>query len=229
MNVEILFSPGAAAARLQLGAGEACTTEAGAMISLSSGLEIETTTHQRGSGGILKAAGRMLGGESFFLNHYSAGARGGEVLVAPDLPGDLICLDLKSETVIVQAGSYVASDHGIEVQVGWQGFKSLLSGESMFWLKVSGTGKLVLNSFGCVFPLDVNSAKGEDMIVDTGHIVAFQETLDFEITKAGGSWIHSFLGGEGLVCKFKGQGRLWAQSHNDRAFGQALGPLLPPR
>ena len=65
--------------------------------------------------------------------------------------------------------------------------------------------------------------------MDTGHIVAFNDTLDFSITKAGGSWISSFLGGEGLVCKFKGKGTVWCQSHNASGFGKILGPRLKPR
>ena len=67
------------------------------------------------------------------------------------------------------------------------------------------------------------------MIVDTGHIVAFNEGLSFEITKAGGSWISSFLGGEGFVCKFNGKGTVWCQSHNQGSFGGILGPTLRPR
>ncbi len=66
-------------------------------------------------------------------------------------------------------------------------------------------------------------------IVDTGHIVAFNETLDFTLSKAGKSWMSSLLGGEGLVCKFQGQGTVWCQSHNPKSFGQALGPKLKPR
>ena len=68
-----------------------------------------------------------------------------------------------------------------------------------------------------------------DYIVDTGHIVAFDETLDFTITKAGKSWISSMLGGEGLVCKFKGKGTVWCQSHNETSFGQVVGPKLRAR
>ena len=66
-------------------------------------------------------------------------------------------------------------------------------------------------------------------IVDTGHIVAFNETLSFSITKAGKSWIGSMLSGEGLVCKFEGKGTVWCQSHNAQSFGQSLTPILRPR
>ena len=84
---------------------------------------------------------------------------------------------------------------------------------------------MILNSFGAVYPIQVNG----EYIVDTGHIVAFEESLTYEVSKAGKSWISSFLGGEGLVCKFRGQGTVWCQSHNAGSFGTALGPSLKPR
>jgi uncharacterized protein (TIGR00266 family) len=95
----------------------------------------------------------------------------------------------------------------------------------MFWVKCSGTGDVLLNSFGAIHEIEVNG----EYVVDTGHIVAFDDTLQFNLGKAGSSWIGSFLGGEGLVCKFKGQGKLYCQSHNPPSFGKLLGPKLRPR
>ena len=225
MEATIDYGPGNAAAKVSLAPGETFTAEGGAMIAMSGDMSIETTTHKKGSGGILKAAKRMLAGESFFLNHFTAGSEGGEVWLATTLAGDMMQYDLKGDTLVVQGGSYVASEPGVKIDLGWQGFKSLLSGESMFWLHLSGAGKVILNSFGAIYPVEV---KG-DSIVDTGHIVAFGETLDFKITKAGKSWISSILGGEGLVCRFHGQGTVWCQSHNPKSFGTTLGRMLRPR
>jgi uncharacterized protein (TIGR00266 family) len=225
MEVEIVHGPGNAAARIRLAGGESFTAEGGAMIAMSGDMSIETTTHKKGSGGLLKAAKRMLAGESFFLNHYTAGSNGGEVWLATTLAGDMMPYDLKDETLIVQGGSYVASEPSVKIDLGWQGFKSLLSGESIFWLQLSGSGKVVVNSFGAIYPVEVAG----ETIVDTGHIVAFNETLDFRISKAGKSWLSSILGGEGFVCRFSGQGTVWCQSHNPGSFGHTLGPQLPPR
>ena len=79
MEATIDYGPGNAAAKVSLAAGETFTAEGGAMIAMSGDMSIETTTHKKGSGGILKAAKRMLAGESFFLNHFTAGPEGGEV------------------------------------------------------------------------------------------------------------------------------------------------------
>jgi len=195
------------------------------MISMSSDVQIETTTHKRGKGGVMKALRRMLSGESMFLNHFTPGANGGEVIVAATLAGDMMVYDLDDEELVVQSGSFVACEEQLDVDMNWQGFKSLLSGESVFWLRIRGTGKVVLSSFGAIYQLSVDS----EQIVDTGHIVAFNETLDFTISKAGKSWLQSILGGEGFVCRFNGRGTVWCQSHNASSFGRNLGPMLKPR
>ena len=132
---------------------------------------------------------------------------------------------MENRKLIVQSGSFVACDSEVDLDIGWQGFKSLFSGESLFWLHLSGSGNVVLNSFGAIYSIDVV----DEYIVDTGHIVAFDEGLSFSVTKAAKSWASSILGGEGLVCKFTGSGRIYCQSHNSNAFGQTLAPMLRPK
>jgi uncharacterized protein (TIGR00266 family) len=222
MQVELLHRPGNTAAKVTLNPGETCTAESGAMIAMSGHMDITTTTHKRGAGGLLKAAKRLLSGESFFLNHFDPKDKPGEIFLGTDLAGDMMTMELDNENLIVQSGSFLASEDTIDIDMSWQGFKSIFSGESVFWLKISGTGKVILSSFGAIYPIEVDG----EYIVDTGHIVAFNETLAFSITKAGKSWLHSFLGGEGLVCKFHGRGTVWCQSHNPRSFGTTLGPNL---
>lgn len=225
MQIDFIHQPGNTAARIVLAGGETLTTEGGAMIAMSGHLHVETTTHKKGSGGFIKAVKRMFAGESLFLNHFSAVHEAGELWLGSALAGDMMRYELDGESLIVQAGSFVACEHGVNMDMGWQGFKNLLSGESMFWLCMSGKGQLILNSFGAIYPIEVDG----EYIVDTGHIVAFNETLDFTLTKAGKSWLSSLLGGEGLVCKFKGRGTVWCQSHNSKSFGNSLSSGLKPR
>ncbi|WP_338844631.1 TIGR00266 family protein [Massilia sp. W12] len=224
MKVELFHRPGNTAAKVMLNPGESCTTESGAMIAMSGHMEISTTTHKKGSGGLLKAAKRLLSGESFFLNHFTPQGKPGEVWLGSGLAGDMLVRELQGENLIVQSGSFLACSENINVDLGWQGFKSLLSGESVFWLHLNGSGTLVLSSFGAIYPVEVNG----EYIVDTGHIVAFEESLNFTLSKAGGSWLQSWLGGEGIVCRFKGRGTVWCQSHNPGSFGALLGPNLRP-
>jgi uncharacterized protein (TIGR00266 family) len=225
MEIDIQMRPGSSVAKVQLGPNEQLTAEGGAMIAMSNDIEMQTTTYKKNGGGIMKGLKRMLSGENFFINHYTASANGGEVYLASTLQGDMISRTLDNESLIVQAGSYLASEPGIEIDFNWQGMKSLFSGESLFWLNLNGTGKVIINSYGMIYPIEVDG----EYIVDTGHIVAFEPGLKFNISKVGESWFSSFLGGEGFVCRFKGKGTVWCQSHNPNSFGSSLGPSLKPR
>lgn len=217
--------PGSSAAKIDLAPGEHFTAEGGAMIAMSPSITLTTSTHTKKSGGIMKGLKRLITGESFFLNHYAAHEQGGTVWLGATHAGDMMVHELNGESIVVQGGSYVASTPEIDMDSSWQGFKSLISKESLFWIKLRGKGTVVLNSFGAIIPIKVNG----EYIVDTGHIVAFEESLNFTLTKAGKSWMSSFLGGEGLVCKFQGNGTVWIQSHNTSSFGSILGPKLKPR
>jgi uncharacterized protein (TIGR00266 family) len=194
------------------------------MIAMRGNIQLETATHQR-KRSIMGGLKRMLGGESFFQNYFTPMGGPGEVMFSTTLPGDMLPLELSGVGIIAEGGSFVVRSNSVQMDTAWQGLKSAFSGESLFWLRLHGSGTVVLNSFGAIYPIDIDG----EYIVDTGHIVAFEETLNFSISKAGKSWVSSFLGGEGLVCKFTGKGRVWCQSHNAPAFGSLLGPLLRPR
>lgn len=225
MQTEILQKPSNTIAKLEFSPGEEVTAEGGSMVAMSSGLDMETTTYKRGKGSFGKAFKRVLVGESIFMNHYKCEADKATLFLAPTLSGDIIHEKLDSQTIIVQGEAFLASWGNIEMDTGWQGFKSIIAKEGIFWIKLNGTGEVLLNAFGAIYPVEVDG----EYIVDTGHIVAFDESLSFSLSKAGSSWISSFLGGEGFVSKFKGKGRVWCQSHSPRSFGLRLGPMLRPR
>lgn len=224
MNIDIQCRPGSAVAKINFDSTEGIMAEGGAMIATSPNVTIETSMFKKEQGGLFSAAKRLLTGENLFLNKYSTSGQG-EVWLAPSMPGDLMVKDLYNETIYVQGGSFLASSGDIKLDLSFQGTQSLFSGESLFWVKLSGTGKVIFNSYGMIYPIEIE----DSYIVDTGHIVGFTEGLKFNISKAGGSWISSILGGEGLVCKFEGKGTVWFQSHNPSSFGSILGPLLRPR
>lgn len=224
MNIDIQYRPGSSIAKINFEASESIMAEGGCMVAVSPDVNIETSTFRKEQGGLLSAAKRLLSGESIFLNKYTSSNKG-ELWLAPSLPGDMEVKDLTDETILVQGGSYLASSGQIKLDLSFQGAQSLFSGESLFWVKLSGTGRVIFNSFGMIYPVEVDGS----YIIDTGHIVAFTEGLKFNISKAGKSWFSSFLGGEGLVCKFEGKGTVWFQSHNPSSFGTTLGPKLRPR
>lgn len=226
MDIDIQARPAASVAKVTLSNDESITCEVGGMIAMDSGINVQTTISKKGGGGLLKGLKRMFGGESLFINHFTASADGQTLYIGPSLLGDVVHHKMTGGTLIVQGSSWMASDSGIEIDASFQGLgKAFFSGEGMFWVKCIGSGDVLLNSFGAIYSIDVDG----EYTVDTGHIVAFEDTLQFRIGKASKSLIGSFLGGEGLVCKFSGQGRLYCQSHNPPSFGKLLGPRLRPR
>ena len=225
MQFETQHGPAGTIAICKLEAGDSLVAEGGAFIAMKGPVTIETTTRQKKGGGIWAGIKRILSAESFFLNKFQAMGGPGEVWLGTPLPGDIIVHDLRDEKLVIQGGSYVAAGPHVQIDLEWQGLKSIFSGESLFWIKAKGQGPVVINSFGFIYSVDVDG----EYLVDTGHIVAFEETLDFKISKASQSWLGAFLSGEGFVCRFKGRGRVWCQSHNARSFGLELGPHLRPR
>ena len=225
MNIELLHQPDSAIARVKLDSGEELVAQAGAMIAMSGNINASTTLRKGKGGGIMGGLKRMVAGESLFLSVFRSPTNGNEVWLAPRLIGDLLIYEMQGQDLIVQASSYLACSSEVDLDVGVQGLKSLFSGESIFWLTFSGQGLALLASFGGIYAVPVDG----EYVVDTGHIVAFERSLDFKIAKASSSLIGSFLGGEGLVCRFYGKGTVYCQTHNPGAFGFTVGSQLPPR
>ena len=217
MTIETKYNPSGTVAIFNLVKGETLTAEAGAFMAMVGSVNFETTTRQRKGGNILSGLRRLIAGESFFINKFTA-ISDAQIYLGTALPGDIFVKELHGEKLIIQGGSYVACESNVHIDVDWQGLKSIFSGESLFWVKAKGAGKVVINTFGFLYPIQVDG----EYIVDTGHIVAFEETLNFSISKASPSWLTAVLSGEGFICRFKGKGTVWCQSHSPRNFGLEL-------
>lgn len=221
MQTEILYRPSFSMTRVQLQPGEEIRVEAGSMVSMSAGVIIETKMQ----GGFLKSLARsVLGGESFFVNTYRAQAEGGELNLAPALPGDMFVLELANETMLVQSGAFVASSQTVEISTSWGGAKGFFGSGSLILLKASGSGPLILGSYGVVH--DMTLVAGQKYTIDTGHIVAFSEKVGFQTRRVGGLK-STLLSGEGLVVDLTGPGRVLMQTRSTDAFLSWLIPLLP--
>lgn len=221
MDVQILYKPSYSLGVITMQGGEEIRVESGAMVSMSDGVTIQT----KAAGGVLKSLARsMLGGESFFQNIYVAPPQGGEVTVAPALPGDMFSLNLQGESLMVQSGSYVASESGVELDTKWGGAKTFFASEGLIMLRASGSGEILLSTYGAVH--EKNLAAGEKYRVDTGHLVAFSEGMGFKVTKVGGLK-STIFSGEGLVVELTGPGRVLMQTRSTDAFLAWLVPQLP--
>lgn len=225
MKVDITHQPDSAIAKIQMAPREELVAEAGAMVAMSAYMNVSTTLRRGKGGGIMGGLKRVLAGESLFLSVFRSGDSNAEIYLAPKLMGDILPYQLQGTELVVQSTGYMASTPGVDIDLGFPGLKTLFSGESIFWLSISGTGLVLITSFGGIYEVMVDG----EYIVDTGHIVAFEKTLDFSISKPGSSWIGAFLGGEGLVCRFRGRGKVYCQTHNPGSFGWNVGTRLRPR
>ncbi len=193
------------------------------MVSMSPTVHLASKTQARGLGGIFRAA---VGGEGIFASEFTASDGPGEVVLAPATPGDVIEFALQGETIYAQSGAYLAGNSSLEL--GTKGsLKAMISGEGLFLQKVSGSGTVFLACYGAVYTRDL--AEGERYVVDTGHLLAFQETADYRLKTVSKGLFSTFASGEGLVAEFTGPGRIWIQSRNLRGFAALLSKLLPTR
>jgi uncharacterized protein (TIGR00266 family) len=217
LNVTIKHQPAFSLAVVTLSANEQIKVEPGAMVSHSDGL----TTETKAQGGLFGGLKRMVAGESFFQNTWKAPAQGGEITLAPTLPGDMMTLNVAGTELLLRSGAYVASDMTVNMDASWGGAKGFFGGGGLVLLKISGNGHVVASSYGAIEERIL--ANGQIYTVDTGHIVGFDSSVQFAVQKSG-SWKSTILGGEGLVCRLTGPGRVWMQSRSEEAF---LGWLLP--
>ncbi len=215
MKFEVQGNPDYGQVVVELQPGEKILSESGAMSRMDPELEL----HVRLMGGMLRALARkVLGGESFFLAEY-AGSSGGEIAFSPSLPGTVLHRRMSGDRLTLTGGSFLACSEGVDIRTRFGGLKSIFSGEGAFLLEVSGTGDLFFNAYGAVIEQEV----GGSLTVDTGHVVAWEPSLDYSITGMGGLK-STLFSGEGLVMNFRGDGRIWLQS---RTLGQTSGWLIP--
>lgn len=221
MHVDIRYQPSYSLAFVTLDQGESIQTEAGVMVGMSPDVTLETGA----SGGLLKSLGRMmLGGESFFMTTFTAQQQGDSVALAPPLPGDIAVMQLDNADLLVQSGAYLGSSKGINVDTKWSGAKTFFGSEGLFMLRVTGTGTLIVSSYGAIHPMEL--AAGQSYIVDTGHLVTFDSSVQYDLRKVSG-WKSTLFSGEGLVAHLTGPGKLTLQSRSQDSFLSWLVPQLP--
>jgi uncharacterized protein (TIGR00266 family) len=220
MQVNLLYRPLQSLAQCWFQPGESVVAESGAMVGMSTNVQMQTQ-----SGGLMKGLKRLFGGESFFRNTFTANGGQGEVLFATPLCGDMAVLEAGQRQWCIQNSAYVASSPYVDVKTKTSGFKGMFSGAGLFTLETSGQGQVIIGTFGALEPVQVDGS----MVIDTGHLAAWESTLQYTVGKSGSGWIASFLSGEGLVCHFQGQGMVYLQSRNAAEYGATIGGMLPPR
>ena len=172
------------------------------MVSMSDSVSMKTEAR----GGIMSGLKRKaLGGESFFINEFTAAEISGEVTVAPPLPGDVIAVELTGAPLLIQSGSFLAASPEVAIDTKWGGGKMFFSREGLFLLRATGYGTIFLSSFGGIRLVELE--EGERYTVDTGHMVAFDETVQYSVGKSGG-WKSTLVRRRGASGEADGPGAL---------------------
>ncbi len=208
-------------ARAFLKAGEEMIAESDAMVAYQGPVEIEAKT-----GGFFSALARsFLGGESFFRTHFKALGDAWIDFTSPTL-GEMKIIEA-SEGWIVESGSFIASAATVEMSsTKFAGISAWIGGEGMFMLEFSGSGPVIISTFGQLFEKEL--AAGEKMVIDTGHFVARTRGVDLKLSKAAGLF-SSIFSGEGLVFEVTGPGKIIYQSRSTPSYISWLDKLLPRR
>ncbi|MEC3982571.1 TIGR00266 family protein [Amycolatopsis sp. H20-H5] len=225
MQVQVRHQPSFAVARLMLAPGEPAQVEAGAMMAMSYGVQVAS----QAQGGIMKGLGRaILSGESFFISTYTAPPNGGWVDIAANLPGDIQVLTLDGRTGwCVTRGSWLASAHSVATETKWGGMKNLVGGEGGFLTHATGQGPLVVACYGALETMTLQA--GEMVTIDTGHVVAYADTVQYQIRKVASGIIQSMKSGEGLVFDFAGPGQILTQTRNPSSLISWITTHIPSR
>lgn len=221
MQADFTHRPSYTQLTVHLERGESVVAEPGAMVGHSPTVSVETTTSRDG---LLSSAKSMLGGESMFANEFVAEGGPGDVTVAPSTPGDVLKHDLSDETLYTTDGAFLAATSGVDIDSELGGLKSMLGDASLTPLALSGTGTVFVDAYGGLERIDL--VDGESYTLDNEHLVAWDDSIDFE-TRSVGGLKPSLLGGEGLVFEFTGPGTAWYQTRDLDAFVSAIQPRLP--
>ncbi|MDQ4091589.1 MAG: TIGR00266 family protein [Actinomycetota bacterium] len=223
MDVAIRHSPSFAAARITLDPGEEIRAESGAMMATSAGVGITSSTQ----GGMVKGLKRsLLGGESLFVTTFSAPATGGWVDVAHHLPGDVITTSVTPDRPLsITRGCWLASASSVELDAKWGGFKNLFGGEGGFLVRAAGSGTVLLACYGAIDTIQLGA--GESLTIDTGHVVAFDPSVNSQLRKVATGVIQTLKSGEGFVFDFTGPGWIMTQSRNPSALQAWIKSIMP--
>jgi uncharacterized protein (TIGR00266 family) len=223
---EVLQRPDFALLRVKLAQGQRVHSEPSAMASMDPGIVLKAGF----KGGVLGSVSRMFAGESLIVNTFSAEQAPGEVMLAPGQAGDVLHYRLGGGRLLVQRGAYLANSDGVEISAKWEGARGFFSGQGLVLLAAKGVGDVFFTAYGAVLAMDV----ADELIVDTGYVVAFEDTLQYQVSVLpglglGGKAKSFFFGGEGLVVRFSGQGRVWVQTRTVNPFLSFIYPYRPQK
>jgi uncharacterized protein (TIGR00266 family) len=197
--------------------GESIVCEAGGMSSMDAAIDLTA----RLNGGFLRALiKRYLGGETLFVSNFTNNTSQPRTLtLVQSVPGEIRCQKMQGEGFNLQPGAFIACTAGVKLGLRWAGLVSFIAREGLFKLVASGDGNLWYGAYGAMIEKEIDG----EYIVDTAHLVAFEPGVKLKLQLAGGLF-SSLFGGEGLVTRVEGKGKIIVQSRSLAGLAGWLNP-----
>lgn len=213
------------AVECELNRGESMFTQSGGMIWQTEGFTMAT----EGRGGIARSLGRMFTGESIFMNNYTSNVDGAVIAFGSTVPGSVVPVDITNGDIICQKGAFLCAEPTVDLKAAFAKKLSagLFGGEGFILQRLFGRGMAFLEVDGDM--VERVLAPGEVLKVDTGNVVAFDASVNYEIETVKGIK-NVIFGGEGLfLTKLTGPGRIILQTQNFNDFASKIIARMPAR
>lgn len=217
MKTEIKGGQAFSYLEVTLAPGETLITESDAMSTMDAALDLQA----KFNGGFIKGLLRKyLGGESLFINHFTNNTSSERrMTVVQGTPGEVRHLQLNDDVFYVQPSAFLACTPGVTLGLEWAGLVSFIAREGLFRLKLSGTGDVFYGAYGALLEREIDG----EYIVDTSHLVAYEPGIKLKLQLAGGIF-SSLFGGEGLVTRVEGKGKIIIQTRSITGLAGWLNP-----
>ncbi|MDA1164400.1 MAG: TIGR00266 family protein [Planctomycetota bacterium] len=224
MEFRVKHQPVFSVVEFDLNADEVIISQPNSMLTMTSGIQIKAAVGRGRKPGWRSGFGSLLGGESFFTAEFTASKNDQMLTLAPDAYGDIVVIELlNAGGFYLTRGSYLANSGDCELKTKYGGLKGLMSKKGLFLLHASGEGIVFCQTYGAV--IDKVLDDGEVFFVDNRFVVAFSDTVQYQLVKATESVKDSLMSGEGLVNRYTGPGRLIYQTRSKPGSG-VLGKIL---
>lgn len=219
MEYRIQYAPVFTVVEFSLDENEEVIAQPDSMISMTAGIRISASVGQPGAGKKWWSGVKsMLGGESFFRAVFSAKRDGQTVLLAPASYGEIVPIDVAvSGNMFLARGAFLAHTGDCRVDVKYGGLKGMMAKTGLFLLHVSGGGTLFCQTYGSI--VERTLQPDEQFLVDNRHVVAFSETVKYELVKSSTNIRDSMMSGEGFINRYTGPGKVLYQTRAKPSVG----------
>ncbi len=225
MKFEIGHRPMFSTLCLELDEDDSIIAQPESMISMTTGVEIIARVGGQTGKGMTGGLRNLMSGESFFATIFRA-KRGDQTLIlAPRLHGDIVHLSIADGCrYFLTQGSYLANSTGVSIDFKYRGVRGVMAKKGLFVMHTQGSGDIFCATYGAVITRELSA--GENFVVDNRFVVAFSDTVQFQLVKATAGTVDSYFSGEGLVNRYTGPGTIIYQTRANPFSGSFFGRLI---